>query len=1360
MKKTNLVSVLHLIALVLSACCHGNRERCQEYLKWTQLANLLSGNASLNNIVYTLAAGHHVMEGGLHSFQFTNNFTLKGSPDGSTVIHCNSTNQLCRILFKQSENINIHNLTFVYPNRNTTIKSAETTPGTCYKSRESNQENYKYYKHCEHFKSWVFSDTKNVTVTNVQFIGPDGNWMIIGPIGSYQIHNVTFSTLTYSHGFVNIAGKNESDNIIVFILLSKLRNVSFTCKVSNITFIAPSYIQIEKRATINQVSFHSTAIHIVKQKYRTMNNSRIFFINSSIEMENIWADNQSIIQLNIDNCKGLLVNLTNITGRGGWSAYRNITKYVGERFIGSAIRVYIERELHSEGCHIRDPPKSKIAISDGIFSNYLSVKGSGLLYEVDHYNNDTEIEVEVIVSKCMFKINPGLEHANVIYANQSENFGKEVLNFLHPVTLILDKLNIERNPRTQRIGACILGIRKIGYFYQESYQSVKLSCPNAFPWLGAVHLEGFQRHRAKLSNIIIYFNGGKGISLVNSVIQVLGTNRVNYNIASYGAGILLKGKSLMLFHNNTNLSIANNWALQIGGGMYIMDNCTFDLKPLNECYCFFQFIHENGSLIENITLKYLNVTINFKDNRADERVANLFNTNIDKCKLETEIDKNRTQLFHHLFHAPHGDMNSSFYMSSLPRRIANCNDSENDELSQINIYKGQNVTMDLMVLADLDLPIEAVVFFNREQKQFVNQTTIRISLPLVYNLKLDDKCNKVIIPWSYLKKHINFTIEFTNLQINTPIFSLAPNTIVPQNLFLYKLVNISIFPTCPPGFIINETDNRCECNPYLIKHKMACKLSNTKLTIPGLYWIGQMPHNSSDVYFSKSCHPGFCRKSNKSVDLSSNPDEQCMFGRRGILCSKCPKGMSAVYGSNECKPCFIHRVLLTVLAFLLLGPLMVITMCYFNLTIATRTLNGFLLYICLVNISVDVRRSQIAEESTIFSILSLDLGYGLCLYNGSDQFAAALFDLLFPLYLLLIVASAILLPKSKCLNSQRLHKAVGPRVIPVLATITWLSCSHTSVAVISSLHPTDLCNTVTETCRKVWIYDGELEYFGCWKHILVGAIALLMLIFILLPIALIAIFGDLLRRCINKKFYLNFLDAFHASYRQGYGFWVGIRLMIPNIIVLLKTVFTGLEQQQVDLAIVIVFIIILCFQVVTNPFRDIQFDRCLPQSLKRKMTKKLSKKIANLLDMSFLLNVILLYSFLAQEKKEIAKIVIILSRVVAVGEFLMIVLYHFLEYTSLGGKLITKVTILVSRIKRLLKVKSVKRSNEDGDSSPTGRVNTVYLELNRAEESSCESETENEVRSEDTGSDSEEDLFKRANQLREPLITTPTISLQ
>ena len=201
-------------------------------------------------------------------------------------------------------------------------------------------------------------------------------------------------------------------------------------------------------------------------------------------------------------------------------------------------------------------------------------------------------------------------------------------------------------------------------------------------------------------------------------------------------------------------------------------------------------------------------------------------------------------------------------------------------------------------------------------------------------------------------------------------------------------------------------NNECQCHPYLTEHSIGCDISTVTLTIPAYHWIGKVHANSTDVHFSTACYPGFCNISNKSVDLSSDPDGQCMFDRTGVLCSKCPKGMSVVFGTTDsiCKLCSTSKIFLFVLVFLLLGPLLVSIMCYFNLTIATRTLNGFLFYTSTVYIT-----SNTLHLSKNVNIGTAILG-GFCLYDGFDQFGLKLLYFLFPLYLILIVASVILLP--------------------------------------------------------------------------------------------------------------------------------------------------------------------------------------------------------------------------------------------------------------------------------------------------------------------------------------------------------------
>ena len=86
----------------------------------------------------------------------------------------------------------------------------------------------------------------------------------------------------------------------------------------------------------------------------------------------------------------------------------------------------------------------------------------------------------------------------------------------------------------------------------------------------------------------------------------------------------------------------------------------------------------------------------------------------------------------------------------------------------------------------------------------------------------------------------------------------------------------------------------------------------------------------------------------------------------------------------------------------------------------------------------------------------------------------------------------------------------------------------------------------------VWLYQPKLTYFK-GKHLVLGLLAIAVTIFYLIPLTVVTLFGDLLRRnCIRSLWFSHFLDVFHGAYCWPLGFWLGLRLLMRVIFLVLQ----------------------------------------------------------------------------------------------------------------------------------------------------------------------------------------------------------------
>ena len=219
---------------------------------------------------------------------------------------------------------------------------------------------------------------------------------------------------------------------------------------------------------------------------------------------------------------------------------------------------------------------------------------------------------------------------------------------------------------------------------------------------------------------------------------------------------------------------------------------------------------------------------------------------------------------------------------------------------------------------------------------------------------------------------------------------------------------------CPLGFMLNKIAGICQCDLMLSSCPLSvttCNINDQTILRPANSWIiGKT--NSDDLHtyqVSQRCPLDYCLPYSSYLDLS-NPDNQCQFDRTGLLCGKCKKGFSAVFGTSKCQNCS-NTFLLLVFAFASAGIIFVTGLFISNFTITSRSINGLIFYANIVSINTAVffQRYQSTKFTyTLVSLVNLDLGIEICFYNGMDDYANMWLQLLFPLYLILIAVILII----------------------------------------------------------------------------------------------------------------------------------------------------------------------------------------------------------------------------------------------------------------------------------------------------------------------------------------------------------------
>ena len=481
-------------------------------------------------------------------------------------------------------------------------------------------------------------------------------------------------------------------------------------------------------------------------------------------------------------------------------------------------------------------------------------------------------------------------------------------------------------------------------------------------------------------------------------------------------------------------------------------------------------------------------------------------------------------------------------------------------------------------------------------------------------------------------------------------------------LFLYSGTHLTIYfitlLSCPMGFSlsIDTLDKRCTCDPVLVVNKItrSCNINDQTILRPAGSWMSAKIHNNSYTYHtSLQCPFHYCLPYSSHLNLST-PNSQCQFNRSGVLCGHCQQGLSTIFSSSHCKSCS-NIYLLLIIPIIVIGFVLVMLLFLLNLTATDGTVNGFIVYANIISINTPVLFPNINDFTptyTFISLANLDLGIGICFYNGMDDYAKMWLQLAFPFYLIFIATLIIITSR----YSTKIQRLTARRALPVLATLFLLSYTKILRIVSSVLFS---YSTVTHLPSKhttlVWSVDANVPLFGVRFTILFTVCLILFLI--LVPFNVILLFTRTLSRFrfINK--FKPLLDAYQGPYKIKFYYWTGLQLLI-------RVVFFGLSSLDRNLNITIsiaLFSLIEGIQGALKPFKG---------------------AIKNFQEQLFLINLTVLYAFLLYNQ-ETNKMAVNIMIAIAAVHFIIIIVYHIVTYMCsavIKSKVKSSINVIIQKM--------------------------------------------------------------------------------
>ena len=170
-----------------------------------------------------------------------------------------------------------------------------------------------------------------------------------------------------------------------------------------------------------------------------------------------------------------------------------------------------------------------------------------------------------------------------------------------------------------------------------------------------------------------------------------------------------------------------------------------------------------------------------------------------------------------------------------------------------------------------------------------------------------------------------------------------------------------------------------------------------------------------------------------------------------------------------------------------------------------------------------------------------------------------------------------------CHYSPRATKVFGNNSVHVLATLFLLSYIKLLRTIVIALGFAVL--EYPEGDRIVWLFDGNLQYFGL-RHSFLFVAALLALFVLWLPYTATLLFVPYLRKYshhsvlswINK--WKPFFDTYYGPLKDNHQYWIGLTLFV-RVLLAVIAFFIQTISPMISLLIITALLAILCYLV--NP---------------------------------------------------------------------------------------------------------------------------------------------------------------------------------
>ena len=683
--------------------------------------------------------------------------------------------------------------------------------------------------------------------------------------------------------------------------------------------------------------------------------------------------------------------------------------------------------------------------------------------------------------------------------------------------------NNEANRRNQGRGGAIAAQ---GNYYVESFPHGLVISKSNVDRLILRHCT-FKKNSAAI---------GGGIYSNNSRLFIRTTDFHQNSAQLYGGGISLE-LSWMCFEGKINF--ISNFISEYGkgGAIYSNDKCEVNLCPI---------------LWTNKT------KLNFAGNSAIHGPI-LYGGMLDRC--EHLLGQSLKSALKMLTSDMHSYVWSSKAITSPAVNFC-FKSSCSIRATKVVLYPGRSFNVTVGCLNQLKQPVNSCLIQSRYDSA---------------NFLLGSGENKRIIDG-----YDDLAFQLKSNKLGATLLTISSNISCSDGMREKLVVTVSV-ESCPLGFPLQN--NKCDCDSRVLNSslRIECSISTVVIILTGSGWLS---YKEGLLRINFECPLDYCLKNTKNISPILS-DAQCANNHGGVLCGGCLVNYSVVLGSWRCKKCShtssYNFIWLTVVM-VLIGVVLVMFLLLVKMTVSSGTINGLIFYANIVSFSglLDHPVCAVHPFLRVFiSWINLDLGIEVCFYSGMDVYQKTWLQFVFPFYVWFLVGVIILV----CHYSSTVMKLMGMRNIEVLATLFLLSYAKLLKTIVTALSVTNIMvasadNITDPLCpHKVWVYDGNIDYFGP-KHLPLFIVAVLFLFMLFMPYTVFLLCGQWLQymprkrgfRWIHSIFISTIMDAYHAPYTKHHRYWTGLGLLIRCC---LFTIFGTSYSPKINLMSVSIAITLL-----------------------------------------------------------------------------------------------------------------------------------------------------------------------------------------